>query len=138
MEKFEYNLPKFKLKKPGKKSRIVFYIIATLIGIFILYQIAIFFINYPIYSALSNTQNFSPAQIGKSQDLAKIDNVFELPKDQNGKIAVIKDVNALSQKNPAFKRVRNGDVIIIYPDMYIVYDRENHYVADIARTKLLQ
>ncbi len=136
MENFEFNLPHF--RPTERRLKILALILAGLLALFLLYQLFRFIINFPVLSALDQPQDFSPKQISRNKDLATVNSVIELPTDQNGTMAIIKDVKALSQKKDYFKKARNGDILIIYPDLTIIYDRENHTVVDIAKTNLLQ
>ena len=136
MDNFEFNLPHFRPTK--RRLKILALILTGLLVLFLLYQLFRLISNYPVLSALDQRQDFNPKTVSQNKTLAVVNQMIELPDDQNGTVGVIKDLKALQSRRDFFKKARNGDILIIYPDMTIIYDRENHTVVDIAKTKLLQ
>ncbi len=136
MDNFEFNLPHFRPTK--RRLKILALILTGLLVLFLLYQLFRLISNYPVLSALDQRQDFNPKTVSQNKTLAVVNQMIELPDDQNGTVGVIKDLKALESRRDYFKKARNGDILIIYPDMTIIYDRENHTVVDIAKTKLLQ
>src|SRR5258708_23112067 len=133
-EGFEFKLPNL-ISLPGKKGRIILgAVVAGIIFLFLIYQVYRFLANLPIYNALDKPQQFTPKQVEKNVDLSTINNVIELPTDKNGLVVIIKDVDSLAKQKSFFKKARNGDVLIIYPELTIIYDRANHTVVDISKT----
>src|SRR5260221_3253375 len=130
MDNFEFNLPNFRPTK--RRLKILALILAGLLALFLFYQLFRFIVNFPILNALDNAHDFSPQQISKYPDLVTTNNVIELPTDQNGIVGKIKDIKTLAQKKDFFKKAKNGNVLIIYPNMTIIYELENHTVVDIS------
>src|SRR5258708_6911214 len=136
MDNFEFNLPHFRPTK--RRLKILALILTGLLVLFLLYQLFRLISNYPVLSALDQRQDFNPKTVSQNKTLAVVNQMIELPDDQNGTVGVIKDLKALQSRRDFFKKARNGDILIIYPDMTIIYDRENHTVVDISKTSLLQ
>ncbi len=119
-------------------KRFVFFLIFLVV-----FVIAIVFIsrgvnNLQVTSALDKYHSFTPKEIDSDKNLAELNIVLTLPIDQNGSVGIIKDVKSLSDKKSFFKKARNGDLLVIYPDMTVIYDPVNKTVVDIAKTNLLK
>jgi len=94
--------------------------------------------NAQITGALDNYRSITAQEVSSSQELKSLQQLIDLPIDQKGKVGVIRDVDSLAKEEDYFKKAKIGDILIIYPNMTIIYDPVNKNVVDIATIKLLK
>ena len=119
---------------------IVFYIISGLVILVLLYFVVTELNRDQIMGSLENVQSIKAADIPTSKDLQEVNKLIDLSSDESQVIyfGKIKDLNTLKGKADFFKKAKKGDILIVYPDMSIIYDPVNKVVVDIAKTSLLK
>lgn len=91
-----------------------------------------------ILSSLSQTRPISSKQALTDTNLSRINSLIELPPDELATVGKIQDIKSLKSKNSIFKNAQNGDIVLIYPDLTIVYDPVNKYVVSITPNSILK
>lgn len=111
--------------------------IAILIGGVILYRSLY---NKSIQGALENTQTIKAEDTPANKDLEEVNKLITLPYDSSEVVyfGKIKDIDSLKGKQEFFKKAKNGDLLIVYPDQTIIYDPLNKTVVDIAKVRLFK
>jgi len=67
------------------------------------------------------------------QVLTKLGEIMLLPKDVTPTMAIVTDAEVLKKQQPAFfSDVKNGDRVIIYPEMAIVYDYQANKIIKVG------
>ena len=128
------------MKKLLKKSyflplaTVVFLIFLILIGIKT-YDAAY---NQAIENTLSQKNTYTPKKAMKNPVLLEVNQLFKLFPDQNVTIAKIADIKALSSKYPVFKNARNGDYLIFYPKLTIIYDPRSKTIINMVNMNLFK
>jgi hypothetical protein len=136
-------LKKIKLAQRGK-FWILLYILLIIVAGFGIIKLFTFISNQQILNSLTplNTPNtpitLSAADALKDPQIQEANTQFELPADQPVTAGIIKDINTLKGKADFFKKAKNGDILLIYPDMVVIYDPENKVIRDINKTDLLK
>ncbi len=112
------NLP---VKKPPKLLKSIVIIIVVVIGI-------------GIYYASSRVAN-APEQTEASdqQILSQLKTILFLPEDVSPSMAVVTDAGKLKEQQPNFfANAKNGDRVILYPDLAIIYDYQANKIIKIG------
>jgi hypothetical protein len=78
----------------------------------------------------------------QSQDKAVLESlgkIMLLPKDTTPTMAVINDIETLKKEQPAFfSDAKNGDRVILYPTMAIVYDYQANKIIHVGPVQAAQ
>lgn len=70
-------------------------------------------------------QKQQQASIEDKEILAQLKKIILLPDEVTPTMAVITDIETLKKQQPVFfNNAKNGDHLVIYPDMAIIYDAE--------------
>lgn len=65
--------------------------------------------------------------------LAKLSDIMLLPQDVTPTMAVINDIEALKAQQPGFfSDAKNGDRVILYPEMAIIYDYQANKIIHVG------
>ena len=65
--------------------------------------------------------------------LAKLSSIMLLPKDVTPTMAVINDIEALKAEQPGFfNDAKNGDRVILYPEMAVIYDYQANKIIHVG------
>ncbi len=130
-------IPGFKLLSVRNQQ-----ISALIVLIFIVCGIAYFMYPYIshryILSALEAPADLNLSEYQKNSVLVAINDVygFEGNNDQ-AVIGKITNETRIKSRFPNLRNVRNGEYLLIMPDMVVVYDFENRQIMDISRTNML-
>ena len=131
---------KFKKLRHGRKP--IIWLLLSLICIIGLYFLSSLIYtkiyNQQILEALSETRSISSKQAIKDTNLSQINQLFELPPDKSLTTGKITDIKSLKTKSPIFQNARNGDIILIYPDLTVIYDPVNKYIVSIVSNSVLK
>src|SRR3989344_1599693 len=76
-------------------------------------------------SDLANISANSPAKLSDSQVdqlVARVGQFMVLPSDETPSVAIIRDVESLSQQQSFYRDAKNGDVLVVYSTRAIIYD----------------
>lgn len=98
------------------------------------------FYNNSIRSALEKTQTIKAEEIPGNKELEEVNKLITLPFDTSEAVyfGTIKNIGSLKSKKDFFKKAKNGDLLIVYPDQTIIYDPVNKFVVDIAKVRLMK
>lgn len=88
--------------------------------------------------SLAEEKTLPYQQALKDSRIADLNSLFELPKDEPVKFGVIKDQKTLAKVEPFFKKAQNGQLLLIYKDLTIIYDPASKTIVDMARVELLK
>jgi len=78
-------------------------------------------------------QASSPSTSQEGDILSKLSSVMILPDEKNPKIATISDVDKLKTQDQEFyKNAKNGDTIIIYSSIVVIYRSSENKIVNIA------
>ncbi len=110
---------------------------------------AIYFV-FNQYMAYNNFQSAVQPQVQKEESkqltpreedqkvLVQLETIILLP-DGAPTMAVITDINVLKQSQPVFfAHAKNGDRVIIYPSLAIIYDYEANKIINVGPVQTVQ
>jgi hypothetical protein len=72
--------------------------------------------------------------VSKSEILAKVAKHVELPVGEPDDLVRIQDAEALKKQQEFFKDIEEGDYIIMYPELAIIYDLRNDSIVAMKKT----
>ena len=72
--------------------------------------------------------------VSQSEIVARVSQLTELPKEAPYDVVRVQDGNALRTQNPFYKDIKEGDYILIYKDLAVIYDLRNNAIIGIKRT----
>ena len=106
------------------------------VGIVIILIIGYFALNKAGYikniKPAGQAQN-QTASVSDQEVLARLKTLILLPDDIMPTMAIINDADLLRQKQPVFfANVKNGDRLIIYPDLAIIYDYQANKIIKVG------
>lgn len=94
--------------------------------------------NKSIKSALKDSKAVKTEEALKETIISEVNQLFELPKDEEVIIGTIQNIDELENKQEYFNKAKNGDLLLIYPDMTIIYDPKTKTIVDIAKVRLMK
>ncbi len=75
----------------------------------------------------------NPPQISDAQVLTRLKTIILLPDAVAPSMAVVTDAGVLKKQQPEFfANVKNGDRLIIYPDLAIIYDYQANKIVKVG------
>ncbi len=84
-------------------------------------------------------QSTSTAEVTDQKILDQLKTIILLPDDVIPTMAIITDINVLKSNQPVFfAKAKNGDRVIIYPDLAIIYDYETNKIINIGPVQTLE
>ena len=120
-----------------KKSKLLLKLILAVVVLTAAFKGYNLFHNNQILSSLEGTQDISFESIEKDRTLSDVNKLFELP-ESTGIFGKIKDIQFLQNQKSYFNKAKEGDILIIYNDLTIIYDPQTKTIVDIAKEKLLK
>jgi hypothetical protein len=118
-----------KMIKPKNTNTIFSKSFVLALTIVILFSVGAFY----ILNAKPVSPASGPDKTKDSQVLAQLKTIILLPEDINPTIAIINDADILRSKQPAFfANAKDGDRLIIYPDLAIIYDYEANKIIKVG------
>jgi len=134
----QFNNKTIKSLKNSRYYYVTVRLIIALLILFVLYRIYVFWHNQQILGSLNNVQTFSHDQALHQKPLVQVNQLFTLPTDTDVTVGNIADVKSLASNQSFFKKARSGDMLLIYPNMTVIYDPVNKYIVDVSEVKLLK
>jgi len=85
----------------------------------------------------SQLQKQQQASADDQKILVQLKKIILLPEDATPTMAVITDVGVLQKQQPVFfNNAKNGNHLIIYPDMAIIYDYEANKIMKVGPVQI--
>ncbi len=104
----------------------------VIIGAFLIIISSAFFYLLNLFS-YSNQSDSVASPTTDQQILTQLKKIIFLPDDVTPSMAIVLDAQALKKQQPKFfANVKNGDRLIIYPDLAIVYDYNANKIIKIG------
>ncbi len=89
---------------------------------------------YGAYAFIGNTFA-NDVVVSKSEILVRVGKLTELPKGDAEAVVRVQDASALKKQNDFYLNVKEGDYIVIYPNLAIIYDLRNDTIVALKRTE---
>lgn len=93
--------------------------------------------NYQILSNLKNNQTLTYDQAMQDPNIAAVNQLFELPK-QDVTLGYVQNSKSLQGRADYLKNAQNDNLVLIYPEYTIVYDPINKVIISIGKDQLLK
>jgi len=71
--------------------------------------------------------------VSQSEIVARVSKLTSLPSEEPYEIVRVQDEEDLRKQNPFYKDVKEGQYILIYKNMAVIYDLRNNVIVDIKR-----
>jgi hypothetical protein len=88
---------------------------------------------YGAYALIGNTLA-NDIVVSKSEILMRVAKHTELPKGNPEAVVRVQDAESLKKQNDFYSNVKEGDYIVMYQDLAIIYDLRNDSVVALKRT----
>ncbi len=109
------------------KIMIIVVIIVTLgVGIYYLLN------QYGVIKTVQLAWQMQSQQMADEKVLQKLGKILDLPKDVTPTMAVVTDADKLKEAQPFLSNAKNGDRLIIYPDMAILFDENANKIMKVG------
>ena len=72
--------------------------------------------------------------ISQSEIIARVGKLTPLPPEEPYEIVRVQDEEALQKQNPFYKDIKEGDYILIYKNVAVIYDLRNNVILGLKRT----
>ena len=72
--------------------------------------------------------------VSQSEIIARVGKLTILPHESPYEIVRVEDEGALQKQNPFYKNIKEGDYIIMYKNLAIIYDLRNNIILGLKRT----
>lgn len=115
-----------KMPKLLKILIIVLIIVALGAGAYLLLN------KYGVIKTVQLAWQMQSQQMADQKVLDKLGKILELPKDVTPTMAVVTDAEKLKEAQPFLANAKNGDRLIIYPDMAILYDTDANKIMKVG------
>lgn len=89
---------------------------------------------YGVYAFIGNTFA-NDVVVSKSEILARVAKHTELPKGEADAVVRVQDASALKKQNEFYLNVKEGDYIVMYPKLAIIYDLRNDSIVALKRVE---
>ncbi len=89
---------------------------------------------YGAYAFIGNTFA-NDVIVSKSEILARVAKHTELPAGNPDAVVRVQDAGTLKKENSFYENVKEGDYIIMYPNLAIIYDLRNDSIVGLKRTE---
>ncbi len=73
--------------------------------------------------------------VSKSEILARVAKHTELPEGEPEAVVRVQDPETLKIQNSLYENVKEGDYIVIYPTLAVVYDLRNDHIVALKSTR---
>ncbi len=71
--------------------------------------------------------------VSQSEIIARVSRLTALPQESPYEIVRVQDEEDLRKQNPFYKDIKEGDYILIYKNLAIIYDLRNNRIAGIKK-----
>lgn len=88
---------------------------------------------YGAYAFIGNTIA-NDVVVSKSEILARISKHTQLPEGEPEAVVRVQDPATLQKQNTLYENVKEGDYIVIYPTLAVVYDLRNDHIIALKTT----
>ncbi len=85
--------------------------------------------------SVASTKFGGDVVISKSEILARVGRVTNLPEGKPEAIVRVQDPESLKKQNPFYSNVSEGDYIVMYPTLAIVYSLKNDRIVSLKKIK---
>lgn len=73
--------------------------------------------------------------VSKSEIIARVGKHIELPPGEPEAMVRVQDAETLQKQAPLYENVKEGDYILIYPSLAVVYDLRNDHIVALKSTR---
>jgi hypothetical protein len=89
---------------------------------------------YGAYAFIGNSVEHDVV-VSQSEILARVGRHLELPAGEAESVVRVQDPESLKHQNDLFENVKEGDYIIVYPTLAVVYDLRNDHIVAMRSTR---
>ena len=89
---------------------------------------------YGAYAFIGNSIS-NDVVVSKSEILARIAKHTQLPEGEPEAVVRVQDPETLQKQNSLYENVKEGDYIVIYPTLAVVYDLRNDHIVALKSTR---
>ena len=89
---------------------------------------------YGAYAFIGNTFA-NDVVVSKSEILSRVAKHTELPSSEPDAVVRVQDAGTLQKQNDFYANVKEGDYIIMYPQLAVIYDLRNDSIVALKRTE---
>jgi hypothetical protein len=90
-----------------------------------------FFIIFIILYSIINSNRSNAESITQDKIISQLSKTINLPNEGLISVMRVSDAKSLSIQDNLYKNVKNGDYIIVYKSMILVYDFDSRFIKDI-------
>lgn len=88
---------------------------------------------YGAYALIGNSVA-NDVVVSKSEIVARVGKHIELPAGDPEAVVRVQDAETLQKQAPLYENVKEGDYILIYPSLAVVYDLRNDRIVALKST----
>ena len=66
--------------------------------------------------------------VSKSEIVARVAKLMAVPQENPEKVVRVQDADTLKSQNPFYNDVKEGDYIVMYPSLAVIYDLRNNTI----------
>lgn len=85
--------------------------------------------------ALIGTNVAKDIIVSKSEIISRVGLLTDLPKANPEAVVRVEDPSTLRKQNPFYDSVKEGDYILIYKDLAVIYDLRNNVIVGLKRAR---
>jgi hypothetical protein len=89
---------------------------------------------YGAYAFIGNSVS-NDVVVSKSEILARVGKHTQLPEGEPEAVVRVQDPETLQKQNSLYENVKEGDYIVIYPTLAVVYDLRNDRIVALKNTR---
>lgn len=89
---------------------------------------------YGAYALIGNSIA-NDVVVSKSEILLRVGKHIELPEGEPEAVVRVQDPETLQKQNGLYENVKEGDYIVVYPTLAVVYDLRNDHIVAMKRTE---
>lgn len=89
---------------------------------------------YGAYAFIGNAV-VNDVVVSKSEIVARVGKHIELPEGEPEAVVRVQDAETLQGQAPLYENVKEGDYILVYPSLAVVYDLRNDHIVALKSTR---
>lgn len=89
---------------------------------------------YGAYAFIGNAV-VNDVVVSKSEIIARVGKHIELPAGEPEALVRVQDAETLQKQAPLYENVKEGDYILVYPSLAVVYDLRNDHIVALKSTR---
>ncbi len=113
------------------RKRISSFKLVRLIFVFSSFSLVIFVVLY----GLVNSSKSKAESITQDTVISQLSKAINLPEEGPISIMRVSNAKVLASQNELYKDIKNGDYIIVFKSMILVYDFDSSFIKDIKTNK---